>query len=907
MKLNTKYGDYIMIYLSKRAKNYKEKKVEESGNITYIYDDKWVKKRWKKKENKIKALEKNISKLRDAIKKDLTSDDNNTKQIALIISLIDETKERIGNKESAEESKHYGVSTWLKKHVSFSGGNAKIKYVGKSGVKQEKTIKNKTIAKALKDVLKDKKPNDKIFDVTPKSVNKYLEKFKISAKDIRGAAANSRFKEELKKQRKGKLPTDEKEKEKKLKEELNKALESVSKELGHEPSTLKNQYVLPKTIDNYLTRGKIASKYTSTIIAIMAPKNIIKKLKNFVDEETQPSDKLHVTLIFLGSDLDDTTKKAVIKATERVCSRHEPLSMSISGVGKFTKGDNGIPYYVIPNAKGLNNFQADLENTISNFVELPSEYGWVPHMTMGYSADDNPDLPQLKDPISWKATSVVVIDGEKMVAEIPLGKKFKLSKRADLTPKTTFQVIVEPFDPAVDKALKKLPQDITKNVTKVVVHQEVGPGQLGHVEMGPNKDPREIHIFKNRIIEQVKNMFGTMTPTPQQLEQATEQVLIEVLTHEGVHIGPEKTQEQILDPSYRFRGEGETETQTSQRMKQMFPQAFAKLEKIRKKYLPLYRNATPNIDFIILSDKNKEYDLIRTGINSILNPEGINSIIKHNSSTEFNTIEGVIKLAEKQYENKELITGKVKKNSFPRNFGKVEEGLYRGGFIENTQQLQALKDLGVERVISLHNNPEITRMCNKIGLEHIIAPLEEGKPEEYGRNILGDNISDFLLQKPTYIHCWFGADRTGGVVARFRTENGWSNKDAYLEAKKYGFKDVFVDLIDWFCELNDEPIPVDTNKIRKLLKSSPYKNPEIMEQNAAIPASPTDAPFRFYDMPSVYQNEITSPDMSISPLSSYMLSDDGYMNKIVNLVGNRGEAKPEQPWGGLAEPPIFYR
>ena len=47
-----------MIYLSKRAKNYIDKRTEESGNITYIYDEKWVKKRWKKKEKKIKQLEK---------------------------------------------------------------------------------------------------------------------------------------------------------------------------------------------------------------------------------------------------------------------------------------------------------------------------------------------------------------------------------------------------------------------------------------------------------------------------------------------------------------------------------------------------------------------------------------------------------------------------------------------------------------------------------------------------------------------------------------------------------------------------------------------------------------------------------------------------------------------------------
>jgi len=33
--------------------------------------------------------------------------------------------------------------------------------------------------------------------------------------------------------------------------------------------------------------------------------------------------------------------------------------------------------------------QADLENTISNLIDLPSKHGWVPHMTIGYYKDDD--------------------------------------------------------------------------------------------------------------------------------------------------------------------------------------------------------------------------------------------------------------------------------------------------------------------------------------------------------------------------------------------------------------------------------------------------------------------------------------------------------------------------------------
>jgi hypothetical protein len=53
-----------MIMLSKRmAAAYKDKKKEESGNITYIYDEKHIKKRNRQKAKKVERLEKFISDL----------------------------------------------------------------------------------------------------------------------------------------------------------------------------------------------------------------------------------------------------------------------------------------------------------------------------------------------------------------------------------------------------------------------------------------------------------------------------------------------------------------------------------------------------------------------------------------------------------------------------------------------------------------------------------------------------------------------------------------------------------------------------------------------------------------------------------------------------------------------------
>ena len=106
--------------------NYISKKVEESGNVTYIYDKKHIEKRNKDKAEKILKLTQSIKKLRKQVEKDI-KDDN---QVALVVAVIDETYERIGNQKSAKENGHFGVTTWRKKHIKFGKRLIKISIGG---------------------------------------------------------------------------------------------------------------------------------------------------------------------------------------------------------------------------------------------------------------------------------------------------------------------------------------------------------------------------------------------------------------------------------------------------------------------------------------------------------------------------------------------------------------------------------------------------------------------------------------------------------------------------------------------------------------------------------------------------------------------------------------------------------
>lgn len=255
------------LYFSRVIQGYtSKKKVKSPGGdfVVYEYSDRQISTRNKDKAERIEKLRHGIDGLRKQVKKDLKSDDEHTRDVALAIGLMDVTYERVGNDQSAKDG-HFGVTGWKVKHLTMGKGKVTVKYVGKSGVDHEKVIDKAESVTAIKAAIKGKKPNDEVCGgVSAEDVNGYLKKFDVTAKDIRGYHANTEMQDRLKAVRAkgGKLPSDKKELAKKLKEEFKQALEETAEAVGHEPATLKSQYLVPGLEDEFLTNGKVSEKLT---------------------------------------------------------------------------------------------------------------------------------------------------------------------------------------------------------------------------------------------------------------------------------------------------------------------------------------------------------------------------------------------------------------------------------------------------------------------------------------------------------------------------------------------------------------------------------------------------------------------------------------------------------------------
>jgi protein tyrosine phosphatase (PTP) superfamily phosphohydrolase (DUF442 family) len=123
------------------------------------------------------------------------------------------------------------------------------------------------------------------------------------------------------------------------------------------------------------------------------------------------------------------------------------------------------------------------------------------------------------------------------------------------------------------------------------------------------------------------------------------------------------------------------------------------------------------------------------------------------------------------------------------NFGKVNDGLYRGAQ-PDAAGIKNLAQLGIKTIINLCMTNELWKAeaseASAIGITYTNVPLKGlGRPSDAQVAKLLTLIE--TLPGPVFIHCQHGCDRTGTIVACYRIKHhSWSSESALEEAAKYG-------------------------------------------------------------------------------------------------------------------------
>jgi tyrosine-protein phosphatase SIW14 len=124
-----------------------------------------------------------------------------------------------------------------------------------------------------------------------------------------------------------------------------------------------------------------------------------------------------------------------------------------------------------------------------------------------------------------------------------------------------------------------------------------------------------------------------------------------------------------------------------------------------------------------------------------------------------------------------------------RNFGQMDERYFRGAQPE-PGDYQALKDLGVNTVIDLRNDPTHYEKAEveALGMRYVNIPFSGWK---YAKDTQVEEFMKIMNDPSTgivFAHCKAGKHRTGLTGAVYRMEKyGWDYDTAYKEMKNYEY------------------------------------------------------------------------------------------------------------------------
>ena len=124
------------------------------------------------------------------------------------------------------------------------------------------------------------------------------------------------------------------------------------------------------------------------------------------------------------------------------------------------------------------------------------------------------------------------------------------------------------------------------------------------------------------------------------------------------------------------------------------------------------------------------------------------------------------------------------------NFAKIDDGLYRGAQ-PTSAGMEVLQSLGVKTIVNLRAVHSDRDEIEGKGFRHAHISCKAWHPEE------GDVVRFLAIamepeNRPVFVHCEHGADRTGMMIAAYRVvAQGWSPEDAAVELPRFGFHPIW--------------------------------------------------------------------------------------------------------------------
>jgi DNA topoisomerase-1 len=177
--------------------------------------------------------------------------------LAAVLRILSTCFMRPGSQVYASEHGSYGIATLRRKHVTVKGDLIEFDFPGKSGVRQQRQLRDRQVARVIRatmnlpgfNVFKFENGEGKAVVVTRRHINEYIKEVmgsSFSAKDFRTWAGTLVCACAL--ARDGNEIPDKKTARKK---QIVAAIKETAELLGNTPAVCRGSYVCPEIIDSF--------------------------------------------------------------------------------------------------------------------------------------------------------------------------------------------------------------------------------------------------------------------------------------------------------------------------------------------------------------------------------------------------------------------------------------------------------------------------------------------------------------------------------------------------------------------------------------------------------------------------------------------------------------------------------
>jgi DNA topoisomerase-1 len=287
---------YRNVWISLQARGHLQATGRDArGRKQYRYHPEWRQVRDSAKFDRMVAFGEALTKLRRKLRRDLGLPGlPREKVLAVVISILDATRVRIGNSEYARDNNSFGLTTLRNRHVSFiRDGRAVLNFRGKGGVQHEVHIDDKRIAQIVRRC--QEIPGQHLFQyvsddgqrcpIDSGQVNDYLREAMgedFTAKDFRTWGATLHAITLL-----ARTPLPEKPSERALKKEIAEVVKQVAAKLRNTPAVCRKSYINPAVFEAW--RSSLIHRVFNGSLSLAAPRKAETLVLAFLRREAKTS------------------------------------------------------------------------------------------------------------------------------------------------------------------------------------------------------------------------------------------------------------------------------------------------------------------------------------------------------------------------------------------------------------------------------------------------------------------------------------------------------------------------------------------------------------------------------------------------------------------------------------------